>query len=72
MDEYILLVLDGDTTEVIQSVDTSIYTNYTMKGRKGEKVLYVKIKKSLYVYLRSELLFYQKIRGELEVYGFVC
>ena len=38
--------------------------------RKGTPILYVRLKKALYVLLRSRLLFYRKLRGELEAYGF--
>ncbi len=39
--------------------------------RKGTKVLYVKLKKALYGLMRASLLFYQKLRKELEKYRFV-
>ena len=39
-------------------------------GKKGTPILYVRLKKALYGILRSSLLFYRKIRGELEAYGF--
>ena len=38
--------------------------------RKGTPILYVRLKKALYVLLRSSLLFYRKLCGELEAYGF--
>ena len=38
--------------------------------RKGTPILYVRLKTSLYGLLRSSLLFYRKLRGELEAYGF--
>ena len=38
--------------------------------RKGTPILYVRLKKALYGLLRSSLLFYRKLRGELEAYGF--
>ena len=33
-------------------------------------MLYVRLSKALYGLLQSALLFYQKLRGELEDYGF--
>ena len=33
-------------------------------------IIYVRLKKALYGILRSSLLFYRKLRGELEAYGF--
>ena len=38
--------------------------------RKGTPILYVRLKKALYGLFRSSLLFYRKMRGELEAYGF--
>ena len=38
--------------------------------KKGTPTLHVRLKKTLYGLLRSSLLFYRKLRGELEAYGF--
>ena len=38
--------------------------------KKGTPILYVRLKKALYGILISSLLFYRKLRGELEAYGF--
>ena len=38
--------------------------------KKGTPILYVRLKKALYGLLRSSLLFYRKLRGQLEEYGF--
>ena len=38
--------------------------------RKGTPILYVRLKKSLYGLLISGLLFYRKLCGEIEAYGF--
>ena len=37
---------------------------------KGQKVLYVQLSKALYGLLRAAILFYRKLRKELEEYGF--
>ena len=47
-----------------------IYRPYVNMDRKGTHILYVRLKKALYGLLRSSLLFYRKLRGELEAYGF--
>ena len=36
----------------------------------GKAVIYVRMQKSLYGCLKSALLFYEKLVGDLEVYGF--
>ena len=38
--------------------------------KQGTPILYVRLKKSLYGILRSSLLFYRKLHGELEAYSF--
>ena len=38
--------------------------------KKGTPILYIRLKKALYVLLRSSLLFYRKIHGELKAYVF--
>ena len=47
-----------------------IYRPYVNMDRKGTPILYVRLKKAQYGLLRSSLLFYIKLRGELEAYGF--
>ncbi len=47
------------------------YRKYIMVDRRGIPVLYVKLQKALYELMRASLLFYRKLRGELEDYGFV-
>ena len=38
--------------------------------KKGTPILYVRLKKAMCGLLRSSLLFYRKLRGELEAYVF--
>ena len=47
-----------------------IYLPYVKMDKKGMPILYVRLKKAMYGLLRSSLLFYRKLRGELEAYGF--
>ena len=55
----------------MKPADPKLYAKCMLRGKNGEEKLYVKLDKSLYSYLRSALLFYCKLRGELESYGFV-
>ena len=41
-----------------------------MSYETGKPVLYVRLQKALYVCLKSSLLFYKKLLGDLEAYGF--
>ncbi len=43
-----------------------IYPKYITVDRKGTSVLYVKLQKVLYRLVRASLLFYRKLRKELE------
>ena len=56
--------------ELMVKVDPSLYRKYITTSKKGVLMLYVKLTKALYRLLRSALLFYKKIRGDLEGLGF--
>ena len=51
-------------------ITPQIYGPYVKMDKKGTPILYVRLKKALYGLLRSSLLFYRKLRGELAAYGF--
>ena len=44
---------------------------YVTTGPNGEPILYVRLLKALYRLLRLALLFYKKLRGNLENMGYV-
>jgi hypothetical protein len=47
-----------------------VYQKYVTVDKKGTPILYVKLQKALYGLMRASLLFYRKLRKELEEYGF--
>jgi len=47
-------------------VDPSLYRKCVIANSKGEPMPYVKLDKALYGLLKSALLFYKKLLGELE------
>ena len=51
-------------------ITPQIYRLYVKMDKRGTHILYIRLKKALYGLLRSSLLFYRKLRGELEAYGF--
>ncbi len=51
-------------------VAPEVYRKYVTADKKGNKILYTKLPKALYGLMRASLLFYQKLRKELELYGF--
>jgi len=69
-DEHTIMLLKGKLAELLVQVEPSLYRKYVITNSKGEPMLYVKLAKSLYGLLQSALLFYKKLRGELEDMGF--
>eukprot|EP00984_Skeletonema_dohrnii_P016801 scaffold7524_cov79-Skeletonema_dohrnii-CCMP3373.AAC.1 len=69
-DEHVIVVLRGELAELMVQVDPSIYPKYVSTDKKGKPILYMQLYKSVYGLMRSALLFYRKLRGELESYGF--
>eukprot|EP00804_Cyclotella_cryptica_P024335 CCRYP_015328-RA/>CCRYP_015328-RA protein AED:0.38 eAED:0.07 QI:0/0/0/0.66/0.5/0.33/3/0/529 len=68
-DEKVIMVLRGELCELMCLVEPKLYRKYVCKDKKGHPVLYVELYKSLYGLMRSALLFYRKLRRELEEYG---
>ena len=72
VDENVLMVLKGELTEMMVHIVPQIYRKHITVDKRGAPVLYVKkLQKALYGLMRASLLFYQKLRRELEEYGFV-
>ena len=69
-DEDVVMRLEGRLAELMVKVDPSLYRKYITTSGKGEPILYVKMHKALYGMMRSALLFYRKLVGDLEAYGF--
>ena len=61
----------GELADLMVKVDPMLYRKFITKDRKGNSVLYVQLYKSLYGLMRSALLFYRKLRKELEDYDFI-
>jgi hypothetical protein len=65
MDEEVIMCLQGKIVELMVKPAPEIYRKYVYIGPDNKPVLYVKLLKSLYGCLRSALLFYQKLLGDL-------
>ena len=65
-----IMLLKGKLAELMVQVDPKLYRKYITTNKKGEAMLYVRLSKALCGLLQSALLFYKKLRGELENYGF--
>ena len=68
--EETIMLLKGRLAELMVQVDPKMYRKYLTTNKKNEPMLYVKLSKALYGLLQSALLFYNKLRGELEDYDF--
>jgi hypothetical protein len=69
-DEIVIMILRGELAEILCKVDPKLYTKYVTVDKRGKKILYVQLHKALYGLLRAAILFYRKLRKELEEYGF--
>ena len=69
-DEDVTMSMKGRLAEMMGMLAPQTYRKY-ISVEKGQQTLYVKVHKALYGMLRSALLFYRKLRADLEHEGFV-
>ena len=62
MDDEVHIVFRGTLSEIMVASDPSLYRPF-VSYETGKVVLYVRLQKSLYVCLKSALLFYKKLVG---------
>jgi hypothetical protein len=70
-DEDITMVLKGRLAKLMVQVAPNLYRKYVALNKRNTPIIYVKIQKALYGLLRSALLFYKRLVGDLEGNGFV-
>ena len=66
----VLILFCGKLAEMIVSIYPSMYRKYITYSAKGVSMLYVCLSKALYGMLRAIMLFYKRLRSELEAVGF--
>jgi hypothetical protein len=71
MDEGVLMVLKGKLAEMMVQIAPQVNRKYVTVDRKGTLILYMKLQKALYGLMQASLLFYRKLRKEMEEYGFM-
>ena len=71
VDKEVIMVLKGDLAEMMVQIAPQVYRKYVTVDRKGTPILYVKLQKALYGLMQASLLFYRKLRKEMEQYGFM-
>ena len=69
-DDTVHMILQGVLAELMVKVEPELYRKYVIYDSKGRMILYVKMQKALYGMLKSVLLFYKKLVGDLEGAGF--
>ena len=69
--EDITMILKGKLAELMVQVAPALYQKYITVDKRNTPILYVRLQKALYGLLRSALLFYKKLVGDLEGEGFV-
>ena len=69
-DGHIIVLLRGKMVELLVKLQPQLYRKYVTTRKNGEPMLYDKLLKALYGPLKSVLLFYKKLAGELVDMGF--
>ena len=69
MDDEVHVVFRGTLAEMMVAADPALYRPF-VSYETGKTVLYVWLQKTLYGCLKIALLFYKKVVGYLEAYGF--
>ena len=70
MDCLVHMRLTGKLVEILVAPAPKMYRPYVTYGRKNETVIYVRLRKALYGFLKSALLFHEKLVGDLKSVGF--
>ena len=68
-DPRIVLIIRGILAEMLCKLAPEVYTPY-MEEINGQQVLYLIVHKAIYGMIQSPLLWYKKIRADLESQGF--
>ena len=69
MEYEVHIVSRGPLADMIVAADTALYRSF-FSYETGKAVLYVRMQKALYGCLKIALIFYEKLVGDLEAYGF--
>ena len=69
MDDELHVVFRGTLADMMVAADPSLYRPFVSYNT-GKGVLYVRLQKALYGSLKSSLMFYEKLLGDIEAYGF--
>ena len=68
-DERIIMKVQGDVVEFLLKIAPQTYAGYVVYER-SKKTLYLVVLSAIYGMLEASMLFYKKLRGDLEAIGF--
>ena len=68
--DRMVMVIRNDRVDILCQLDADVYQDYMSADPKGNRVIYLHVRKAIYGMLVSSLLFYKKLHGDLEAYGF--
>ena len=68
-EERDMMKIKGPLAEMLVKIEPEVYENYVLEEG-NEKVIYVQVLKALYGMLQASLMFYKKLRKDLEEIGF--
>ena len=66
----IVMVICNNLVDILYQLDPDVYQDYMATDPKGNRVIYLHVRKAIYGMLVSSLLFYKKLRADLEAYSF--
>ena len=69
-DGHVIMLLRGKLVELLVKLQPELYRKHVITSKNGEPMLYIKLLKALYGLLRSALLLYKKLAGDLVDMGF--
>eukprot|EP00957_Ditylum_brightwellii_P022548 1701161-Ditylum_brightwellii.AAC.1 len=70
MDDEVIMVMEGQLAELMVQMAPELYQKYLEVGKNNKPIMYVKLCKALYGCLKSALLLYHKLVGDLQDLGF--
>ena len=71
MNEIVYMRIDADMAKLLVEIDPDLYGPFLTYTRDNQPVLYVRLQKALYGTLQAALLFWEKLSGLLQSWGFV-
>ena len=71
IDKLVAMLLHGALVELLNLIGHALYQNYVLINRNENTILYMKLQKEICWYIRTALLFYEKIVRELKGTGII-